>query len=154
MTSFRFRLEPVLEVRARREEVLQLDLARAVCAAAAQQEAAVSAARDADRAHEELRQAQGGPIALHELRALHDGLDRARAIAVHEMAGAERLDVVADERRAELVRASQDREALIGLKRRQAADHARELERIDIAALDELALRRHRARAVRGTAVA
>lgn len=155
MTPFRFRLEPVLEQREREEDLAQRELARAISAAAAQQELAVAADRAAEAALADLRALQtGGPVPLRELRERHDALARARMIAAHEAAAARALEAVAAERRRDLVAARQAVEALERLKERQRSAHLAELRRHDARHLDEVALRRYRAGARLGGAPA
>jgi flagellar protein FliJ len=139
---FRFRLEQVLDHRARREDLARQDLAQAMAAVAAQQVRAV-AADDAVRAGlEGLRRLMEGPVALDALRAGHEELAFARQRAAHERAVVGSLEAVADERRADLVRASQDREALTQLRGRAMERHRLEEIRIEAIAMDELAMRR------------
>ena len=136
---FRFRLEPARWVRARREERAQIELAQAIAALAAQQERAEAAARAVDGELERLRALMVEGAALHELRGRHEALAIARGRAGHERATAAQLEGVADERREELVRASQDRQALDRLEERQRAAHLREEARLEMVELDELA---------------
>jgi flagellar export protein FliJ len=139
---FRFRLEQVLDHRARREDLARQDLAQAMAAAATQQARAV-AADDAVRAGlDALRRMMEGPVGLDALRAGHEELAFARQRAAHERAMVTRLEAVADERRAELVRASQDREALTQLRGRALERHRLEEIRIEAIAMDELSMRR------------
>jgi flagellar protein FliJ len=146
---FRFRLEPVLDHRARREELAQQELSRALAALSAQEEVAVAAERRVGDELAALRALLAGPVPLLELRAAHDAVAHARRVAEHERAGADRLDAVALDRRADLMRASQEREALTKLRGRQQAAHEREVERREGALVDELAARRHADRARR-----
>lgn len=147
MSRFKFRLEPVLGHRERQEDLARQELAQAIAAVAAQQERAVEAERAVDAQVGELRAAMrdGGPVPLHELRKQHEGLDRARRIAAHEAAGVEALESVAVERRAAAISASQAVEALEKLRERHKVRHFSEIERVDAALMDELALRAHRA---------
>ncbi len=110
---------------------------------------AAQALLDAARGH--LRALRGTPTELAALRAAHADLAILRARAAHEAATVERLGVVADERRAELVRASQEKEAIGQLKERALERHRAEELRLDAIRMDELALRRA-ARAHRGAA--
>lgn len=121
---------------------MRQELARAMSAAAAQQERAVAAERAVEAGVAELRSAMGASMELHALRARHDDLALARARAAHERATAHQLEAVADERRAELVRASQDREALSQLRRTAQERHRADGRRHEAILLDELAARR------------
>lgn len=141
-TRFRFRLEQVLDHRARREDLARQELARAMSAAAAQQERAVAAEAAVERALGALRCLMERPVSLDALRAGHEELAFARQRAAHERSVAGSLEAVADERRADLVRASQDREALAQLRSKAQERHRLEELRLEGAAMDELAVRR------------
>lgn len=141
-SRFRFRLEQVLDHRTRREDLVRQELAQAMAAVAAQQERAV-AAEDAVRSGlAALRERMAGPVGLDALRAGHEGLAFARARAAHERTVVAQLEAVADDRRADMVRASQDREALCQLRRRAQERHRVEGMRLEAVAMDELASRR------------
>jgi flagellar export protein FliJ len=141
-SRFRFRLEQVLDHRARREDLARRELAQAMTAVAAQQERAVAADAAVRAGLEGLRRLMEGPAVLDALRAGHEGLAVARRRAAHERAMVGRLEAVADERRADLVRAGQDREALTQLRGRALERHRLEEIRIEGVAMDELAMRR------------
>ncbi len=143
---FRFRLEQVLDHRARREDLARQDLARAMAATAAQQVRAVAAAEAVTAGLAALRARMSGPVPLDALRAGHEELAFARQRAAHERAMVARLEAVADERRAEMVRASQDREAIAQLRVRALERHRVEELRLEGVAMDELAMRRARPR--------
>ena len=139
---FRFRLEQVLDHRARREDLARQELARAMAAVAAQQARAVAAEDGVRLGIERLRATMEGSAALDALRGGHEELAFARRRAAHERAMVARLEAVADDRRADLVRASQDREALTQLRARHAERHRLEELRLEGVAMDELAMRR------------
>ncbi|MFP5450738.1 MAG: flagellar export protein FliJ [Thermoleophilia bacterium] len=142
MSTFRFRLERVLDHRSRREEMVRQELASAIAAVVAQQERAVEAKRRAEDETAGFRALVSGPIALRDLRAKHQDLLLARGRAAHEASVVGQLEGVADDRRADLVRASQDREALSRLHRNAEERHRAEWARVEANTLDELALRR------------
>lgn len=121
---------------------MRQELAQAMAAVASQQERAVAAERAVDDGVARLREAMTGSMTLHELRSRHDDLSIARQRAAHERTGVHHLEGVADERRADLVRASQDREALSQLRRTAQRRHHAEGLRRETIALDELAMRR------------
>jgi flagellar export protein FliJ len=148
---FKFRLEQVLDHRARREDMVRQELAQAMAAVAAQQEKAVAAQAQVDAGLAHLRALMGTPTELAALRAAHADLAVQRARAAYEEATVDRLGEVADQRRAELVRASQDKEAIGQLRERALERHRAEGLRRDAIAMDELALRRA-ARPGRGAA--
>lgn len=148
---FTFRLEQVLDHRAQREDMVRQELAQAMAAVAAQQEKAVAAQAQVAAGLAQLRALMGTPTELSALRSAHADLAVLRARAAYEEATVERLGEVADERRADLVRASQDKEAIGQLKERALERHRAEELRQDAIAMDELALRRA-ARSRRGAA--
>ena len=121
---------------------MRQELAQAIAAVAAQQARAVAAESRAQREVQDLRNLIGGHVQLADLRAKHGDLTVARGRAAHEAAVTAQLEAVADERRAELVRASQDREALVRLRRQAQDRHRAEMARVEANTLDELALRR------------
>lgn len=139
---FRFRLEQVLDVRTRREDLARQELAHAMMAVATQQERVVAADSDMERELGALRDLMGAAVELDALRSAHDALALTRSRARHERSTLSALGQVADERRADLVRASQQREALTQLRLRALERH-RIAERHDEAIeMDELAMRR------------
>ena len=117
--AFRFRLEPVLDHRTRREELAQRELASAIAALARQEEAAVAAETVVESQVAGLRALSGETNELWRLRAGHEAIVAARRRAAHERAACEQLDVAARTRREELVKASQDRAALAQLEQPQ-----------------------------------
>jgi flagellar export protein FliJ len=142
VARFRFRLEQVLDHRARREDLMKGELAMAMAAVAAQQERAVAAQRALESTLVALRRVMQGSVELNALRCGHEDLAVMRSRVAHEQAGVESLAVVADERRADLARASQEREALTQLRATALERHRVEDLRLEGIELDELAMRR------------
>lgn len=142
MARFKFRLEQVLDHRSRREDLTKQELAQAMAAVAVQQERAVAAERAVESSLAALRALMDETVELDRLRAAHEGLALMRARADHERATTQGLAVVADERRADLVRASQEREALTQLRATALERHRVEALRLEGIELDELAMRR------------
>jgi flagellar export protein FliJ len=139
---FTFRLERVLYHRSHTQERVRQELADAIAAAADQQERAVAARCRADRELARLRELMGAAVPLADLRAIHADLVRARGAAAHEQEMVGQLEALADDLRADLVRASRDREALVRLVESPAARHPAAAARDEADALDEPALRR------------
>lgn len=139
---FHFRLEPVLDVRRRREELVQGEYAQAIRALAAQQERAVAAEVRVREAVEAMRAGAETTMQLRDLRGLSDEVGRLRRALEHETEMVGRMERLAFERRDELVRASREREALDTLRRRAEAAHRAEENRREQVVLDELATRR------------
>ena len=139
---FRFRLERVRELREHAEDQAREALASSLGAqlrgeamlraAAEQVDAAKAARRDGALA--------GLPMAAADLMAQQlwsERLERQRADA--ELA-VERASAEVDARRTALTEASRRREALERLKERQRQEHRAQMERIEGAFLDEIAL--------------
>jgi flagellar FliJ protein len=139
---FKFRLEQVLDHRSRREDLMRGELAQAMAAVAVQQERAVAAEEAVQRGIVALRSLMEASVELNALRAAHEGLSVLRAKAGHERDTVESLVAIADERRADLVRASQEREALTQLRATAQERHRVEGLRLEGIELDELAMRR------------
>lgn len=139
---FRFRLEPVLDLRRRREELLQMELAQALRAFAAQQERAVAAQHALEAGVAALRERAAGSASLLDLRSGHEEIGRLRRIMEYEREVAVQMEAVALERREDLVRASQERETLVSLRDRAQREHVAEEARKEQGELDELATRR------------
>lgn len=140
--AFRFRLEPVLELRKRREELLQQELAQSLRTFAAQQERVVAAEAALESGIAAMRARASGSTSLAELRASHEEINRLRHLAEYERGVAAQLEAVALERRDALVLASQERESLVSLRSRAQVAHHREEVRRDQVEMDELATRR------------
>jgi flagellar FliJ protein len=149
---FRFRLEPVLDLRRRREELLQLELAQALRAFASQQERVVAAECALEAGVAEMRARAGGSASLLDLRSGHEEIGRLRRVMEFEREVAVQMEAVALERREALVAASQERETLVSLKDRAMRAHVAEEARRDQGEMDELATRRAARRARNGAA--
>ena len=146
MSQFRFRLEPVLDVRRRREELLQGEMAQSLRAFAAQQERVVMAETVLEEAVAAMRRLAAGSTNLRELRAAHEDLGRLRRELDHEREMAGQLEAVALDRREALIAASQERESLVSLRKRAESAHQAEVQRVEQREMDELASRRARHR--------
>ncbi|MFN8109651.1 MAG: flagellar export protein FliJ [Thermoleophilia bacterium] len=145
--QFRFRLDPVLELRERREELLQQELSQALRAFGAQQERVVVAEHDLAAGVATMRERAASAISLVDLRAGHDEIGRLRRQLDHERSLADQLEAIALERRDALVLASQERESLATMRDRARQAHAAEAQRVDQLEMDELATRRAARRA-------
>lgn len=123
---------------------MRRELAQAVAALAAQQQKAVAARARVQEGVAAVRGLMARPGDAAALRGAHADLLVLRARSAHEDATVLQLDRIAAERRADLVRASQEKQAVGRLRERALARHAAEELRRDAAAMDELALRRAR----------
>jgi flagellar FliJ protein len=139
---FRFRLEPVLDLRTRREELLQMELAQSLRAFASQQERAVAAQEALEAGVAAMRDRAAGSASLLDLRSGHEEIGRLRRVMEYEREVAAQMEAIALERREDLVRASQERETLVSLRDRAKRAHVAEAERKEQGEMDELATRR------------
>jgi flagellar export protein FliJ len=138
MKAFRFRLQAVLTVRQQAEQAAERRCARAYAAVETSAGRVRSAEAEIDAAEQAHRaQLDAGPRAsqLEQLR-LYAGLlhERRRRLA-RELAEARRR---ADEARHQLLLATQHREALERLRRRQQRTHDYQSARAEQLILDEL----------------
>lgn len=144
---FQFRLERVRALRERAEDSAKEELAASLAhrlrgesmlmAAAAR----VDGAREAWRATAGLDGASGAQ--LRALQSYLERVERARYAAEEDL---DRREAEVAERRQALSVVARERQALERLKARRRADHALEAGRRESAALDEMALARHRRR--------
>ena len=144
---FNFRLERVravresLEDRAKEELVESLNLrlqGEAMLAAASEELAGARAARRGT--------GTALPVSGRELAAAQAYLEHAQRTHESKLLNLDRCDAEVEARRAALLMAARERQVLERLKERRKADHAREVERVQGIALDELALGVHRRR--------
>ena len=139
---FRFRLERVRELREHDEDRAREDLAASLGAQVRGESMLHAATLEVAQAQSARRDGvlSGGPVAcidLHAHQLWAERLQRQRADAelALERAGAE-----VDARRSALVEASRRREVLERLKERRRREHRAEMERVEGAQLDEMAL--------------
>ena len=140
---FRFRLERVRELREHDEDRAREELASSLGAQLRGQAMLQAAAELVDAAHANRRDGAVGHVPAHDLQAQQlyaERLQRQRADA--ELA-LERASVEVDARRHALVEARRRREALERLKDRRRAEHRTEMQRVEGALLDEIALNIH-----------
>lgn len=145
--DFKFRLQPVLEIREGAERKAQEQLAETIALRSQGQEqlrAAEQLVADADRA---AREAAGTPLSIDHLAAQQRWRER---LERHRLAAGQQLEEAEGEvtlSRNALVDAHQRRATLDRLKDTRAAQHRAEAERLAAAEADEIALRQHHGRA-------
>jgi flagellar FliJ protein len=144
---FKFRLERVRAVRERLEDQAKEELADSLNLRL-QGEAMLRAASDELAGARAARRGTGSGLAVsgRELAAAQAYLEHAQRTHESKLLNLDRCDAEVEARRAALLMAAREREVLERLKKRRATDHAREVERRQGAALDELALGVHRRR--------
>ncbi|HLH14144.1 MAG TPA: flagellar export protein FliJ [Solirubrobacteraceae bacterium] len=143
--SFRFRLERVRVVRERREKLAQRELADAIT----RRSSSVAELRDADAELEHAREQQrsvidGGAVSAADLLAGQAFLERTEAqrrVREHDL---QRSDAEVAQRDAELTTAASEHKMLQRLSDRRRSEHALELARRELGALDEIAVARFR----------
>lgn len=147
MKAYKFRLEPVLGVRKKKEEAMQQELARAQSAYMEGQETAegLSAAHSEICGQLRTIQDQDADMELDIMDAAlyHSYLVRlAREIANQEEL-LEHLEVEVERAREGLIRARQGRRMIERLKEKQHARHVVESARAEQKAFDDIAQARH-----------
>jgi flagellar protein FliJ len=141
--TFTFKLERVRALREQREELAKEELAASL-AMRMKGEAMLEAAHQ----HVELaRRNQRDAIetaSAHDLQAAQAYLERTEREHESASLALHRSDAEVEARRTLLQRAARDREVLERLKERKRAEHRREADRREGAALDEMAIGIHR----------
>jgi flagellar FliJ protein len=144
---FRFRLERIRSVRERVEEQAREDLAGSL-ALRLKGEGMLRAAEAELHAAQAARLATGTEQAASgvDLVAAQAYVEHAERRRQARMLDLDRCDVEVEVRRAALLQAAKDRQALERLKERKKAEHDLESQRIAGIALDEMSLNMHRRR--------
>jgi len=144
VTAFRFRLERVRALRERGEDMAKQELAGALTARESSEDALRQTGEELAGARESQRDANAIPMSALDLVARQRYLERLEDARVAAQADLTQKETEVESRRVALHEAARERQALERLKERQRRDHARELARIEGAALDEIALTLHR----------
>ena len=142
---FNFRLERVRAVRERMEDRAKEELADSLNLRL-QGEAMLAAASEELAEARAARRGTGTGLAVsgRELAAAQAYLEHAQRTHEAKSLNLDRCDAEVDARRSALLLAARERQVLERLKDRRRADHARTVQRIEGAQLDELALGVHR----------
>lgn len=144
MTRFEFRLERVRALRERGEDLAKQELAGALTRRTSCEERLRANGDEMAGARDAQRDLAGAPASAMELLARQQYLERVERDRVSGQQDLVRHDAEVDARRSTLRERARDRQVLERLKERRRADHARELLRVEGAALDEIALTIHR----------
>lgn len=144
--SFRFRLERVRAVRARKEKLAQQELAVAISRRSDAQEGLRSADAELDQALCEQRSAAGASASTSggELLARQAFLERLEAERSRQAQELAQREVDVADRDAKLTTAAGEHEMLNRLRERHRGEHDRELARRERNVLDEIAAARFR----------
>jgi flagellar FliJ protein len=144
--SFRFRLERVRALRARKEELAQQELARSISALSHSQDRlrAIEAHLERARSDQMLAASGSAPVSAAELMASQAFVERVESQRNTGAREIEHHEAQVAHRDAELGLAAREHQMLERLKERHHAQHRRESERRESATLDEIALERFR----------
>jgi len=147
VTAFQFRLERVRALRERGEDLAKEELAGALSRRTDCEERLRQTTQTLDAARDQQRSLAAAPTSAVDLIARQQYLERVERDRVAGQQDLVRHEAEVQQRRAALVVAARDRQALERLKERRRLDHNRELARVEGAAMDEIALTLHRRRA-------
>jgi flagellar FliJ protein len=147
VNQFTFRLERVRALRERGEDLAKQELAGALSRRLSCEERLRETGTELDLARDRQRDLAEVAASAHDLIARQRYLERVERNRVQGQQELVQSDAEVAARRATLVEAARDRQALERLKERRRSDHARELKRIEGAEMDEIALTLHRRRA-------
>jgi flagellar FliJ protein len=137
---FRFRLERVLDIRKRKEELIRAELAEAKLAREYEETVLLRLQEDLQRYLDDLRRRQKERVLPWEMLWYHLYLDNLKNQIRNQKKRLQELDEKIDQITQRLVKASQDRRVLERLKERQYEEYLLEMERAEQAILDELGL--------------
>ena len=142
--SFRFRLERVRAVRARKEKLAQQELARSMSRLSDTRAELRSAEADVERARAQQRDTSGAsqPVAGAELQARQAFLERVEADRSHRAQDVRRSEAEVAESGEKLVVAATEHEMLNRLRERRRSEHQLEASRHESKLMDEMAAAR------------
>jgi flagellar FliJ protein len=142
--SFTFKLERVRALREQHEERAKEELAASLALRLKGEAMLTAASENVDAARNTAREAAAGPVSGPDLQAAQAYLERVERERESAAIAMYRTDAEVEARRNLLQTAAREREVLERLKERKRAEHKREADRIEGAALDEMALGIHR----------
>jgi flagellar protein FliJ len=141
---FTFKLERVRALRERKEELAKEELAASLAIRLRGEAMLRAAAENVEQARGLQRSAVGTAMSAADLAAAQAYLERTEREHESASLALHRSDAEVEARRTLLQRAARDREVLERLKERKRAEHRREADRREGAALDEMAIGIHR----------
>jgi flagellar FliJ protein len=142
--SFTFKLERVRALREQHEERAKEELAASLALRLKGEAMLTAASENVDAARNTHREAAAGAVSGQDLQAAQAYLERAERERESASINLDRSDAEVEARRNLLQAAAREREVLERLKERKRAEHKREADRKEGAALDEMALGVHR----------
>ncbi|HEY7259701.1 MAG TPA: flagellar export protein FliJ [Gaiellales bacterium] len=143
-TPFTFKLEPIRALREQAERQAQEALARELRRQRDRETELDAATRRVDDARGTGELRPGAEVTGHDLRAFQVYMERVERERDAAANGVAAQAVQVDAGRSRLARASIEHETLVRLKARRRSEHDRAVARAQTAALDELAIARHR----------
>src|SRR5271156_2507105 len=145
-TAFRFRLERVRAVRARKEKLAQRELAQAISRRSSTEADLRTADANLEHAHAEQRSfaAEAEAVSATDLLARQAFLERIEAQRGAHARELEQREAEVADRDAELATAASEHEMLNRLRERRRGEHDREADRRERNVLDEIASNRFR----------
>jgi flagellar export protein FliJ len=142
-SAFRFRLERVRVVRERKEKLAQRELADAISRRTSTVAELQSAEDRVEHARAQQRRAgEGSAVSATDLLAHQVFLERTEAQRGARARELEQREAEVAERDAELVTAASEHEMLERLRERRRGEHLREVARLELGALAEIAAAR------------
>jgi flagellar FliJ protein len=142
--SFTFKLERVRALREQHEERAKEELAASLALRLKGEAMLTAASENVDAARNTQREAAAGAVSGQDLQAAQAYLERAERERESASINLYRSDAEVEARRNLLQAAAREREVLERLKERKRAEHKRDADRKEGAALDEMALGVHR----------
>jgi flagellar FliJ protein len=142
--SFTFKLERVRALREQHEERAKEELAASLALRLKGEAMLTAASHNVETARNSQRETAGTPVSGQDLQAAQAYLERVERERESAAIAMYRSDAEVEARRNMLQAAAREREVLERLKERKRAEHKREADRIEGAALDEMALGVHR----------
>ena len=147
--AFRFRLEPVRQLREQAEDAAKEDLATALAERQRQEQRRHDAEQRLHGARDASRPGPAVAIPISSIAAHQAFIERSEREAQAAELELHRHEAEVAARRSALERAAQERQVLEKLREKRAREHAVEADRIEAAMLDELATTGHRRRNAR-----
>jgi flagellar FliJ protein len=143
MMNFRFKLEPVLRFREKREEGLKRELSQLHFLMAKEQARLTELEHVLQQQFEMKRAVQRAQLNVELLTFLEGHCERLRRERTAQRTRVQRAQEAVDQKRQELVRASQEREMLTRLREKQRAEFRAGEERREQKVIDQIAMRQY-----------
>jgi flagellar FliJ protein len=142
--SFTFKLERVRALREQKEGVAKEELAASLALRLKGEAMLTAASENVELARHQQRETAAAAVSAQDLQAAQAYLERVERERESAAIAMYRTDAEVEARRDLLQTAAREREVLERLKTRKREEHKREADRLEGAALDEMALGIHR----------